>query len=69
MEDEVWAQVADRIKAEFDERALEQRLTWVKECLEHRDHVTVFRLDSGDTVRDIDVAILQALLKGRLLQK
>ena len=23
-----------------------EKLEWVKECLEHRDHMTIFRLDS-----------------------
>ena len=40
-----------------------EKLEWVKECLEHRDHMTIFRLDSKDSAKDIDVAILQALLK------
>ncbi len=44
-----------------------QRLMWVKECFQRRDHITVFNLDGGDadSSRDIDVAILQALLKGK----
>merc|ERR1712150_430678 len=39
------------------------RVTWVRECLEKRDHMTVFRLDGADSAKDIDLAILQALLK------
>ena len=42
-----------------------QRLMWVKECFQRRDHITVFNLDGGDgDSKDIDVAILHALLKG-----
>ncbi len=43
-----------------------QKLVWVKECFQRRDHITVFNFDGGDSdsSKDIDVAILQALLKG-----
>ena len=60
----LWQEVHRRIEAEFGTRDIDRRLGWVKECLERRDHMTVFRLDGSDSAKDIDLAILQALLKG-----
>ena len=42
----------------------------MKECFQRRDHITVFNLDGGDgdSSKDIDVAILHALLKGQFLR-
>lgn len=60
----LWPEVKRRIEADFGSQDIDRRLEWVKECLEKRDHMTVFRLDGSDSAKDIDLAILQALLKG-----
>ena len=60
----LWQEVQRRIEADFGTQDLDRRLEWVKECLEKRDHMTVFRIDGSDSAKDIDLAILQALLKG-----
>ena len=52
------------IVSEWGERDIDLRMNWLKECLQRRDHMTVFRLDSSDSSNDIDLAILQAMLKG-----
>ena len=65
IDDEIWEEVGRRIKAEWGERGLAERVSWVKECLERRQYMTIFRLDSGNDTKDIDVAILRALLKGQ----
>ena len=48
----------------------EQNVEIVRDCLKKRDHITVFRQDGGasssSSGKDIDVAILRALLKGLL---
>lgn len=60
----LWPEVEKRIEADFGTLDLDRRVEWVKECLEKRNHMTVFRLDGSDSSKDIDLAILQALLKG-----
>lgn len=39
-------------------------VTYVTGCLEKRDYMSVFRMDSSDSAKEIDLVILQALLKG-----
>ncbi|KAI0235842.1 Transient receptor potential cation channel subfamily M member 2 [Lamellibrachia satsuma] len=38
-------------------------VTYVTGCLEKRDYMSVFRMDSSDSAKEIDLVILQALLK------
>ncbi len=66
IDDDVWSEVRVMIEAAWGQRSVDQRLMWVKECFQARDHITVFNLEGGsdDSAKDIDVAILQALLKG-----
>ena len=64
VDNEVWDGVRKMIMNEWGDRDIDRRVNWVKECLQKRDHMTVFRLDGTDSIRDIDLAILQALLKG-----
>ena len=63
----LWENVKAMIKREFPNEKPESQdkmVTSVKECLAKRDHMTVFRMDSSDSAREIDLVILQALLKG-----
>lgn len=53
------------IIAVFKEDSIETRLQWVKDCFHHRDHITVFKMDSGSSCRDLDQALLQSMLKGK----
>ena len=62
-DEELWKQVRKMIYDEWGDRDIDSRVTWVKECFQHRHNMTIFRLDGGGS-NDIDVAILQALLKG-----
>lgn len=66
-EDYVWDEVKKQIQKEFGDRNLENNLHMVRECLKRRDHITVFRLDGTYSAKDIDMAILQALLKSECL--
>ena len=64
-DDGLWGTVRQKIIDEWHtDKDIDIRVTWVRECLEKRDHMTVFRLDGADSAKDIDLAILQALLKG-----
>ena len=63
----VWENVLEMMKKEFPKakpEAHKEFVELVKECVGERDHMTVFRMDSSDSAREIDLVILQALLKG-----
>ena len=64
-DDELWDTVREQIQAAWGERSLDQRVSWVQDCIHKRNYMSVFRLDAADSAKDIDVAILQALLKGK----
>ena len=67
--DHVWEEVERRVVKEFGPKNSDQNVSLVRECLKKRDHITVFRQDGGassSSGKDIDVAILRALLKGSL---
>ncbi|XP_070536806.1 transient receptor potential cation channel subfamily M member-like 2 isoform X1 [Ptychodera flava] len=51
------------VEKEFGDRNLDTMVGWVKECLRKKDLITVFELDAKGSAKDIDLAILQALLK------
>lgn len=38
------------------------------ECIKMKDLITVFQLDTPDTVQELDIAILQSLLQGETSQ-
>ena len=47
---------------------VDELLAYCKECIEKKDYMTVFRLDDENNKdNEIDVAILNALMKGFLL--
>ena len=63
----VWENVQKMMETEFPKAKPEDRekyVALVKECLCKRDHMTVFQMDVSDSAREIDLVILQALLKG-----
>lgn len=64
VDDEVWNEVRRRITKEFGEKNVDNNVLMVRECLKKRDHITVFQQTGGSSGKDIDVAILRALLKG-----
>lgn len=68
-DDDLWKKVKQMIFDEFGDRDIDSRLNWVKECFQYRHNMTIFRLDGVEGTKSIDVAILQALLKGRLQHK
>ena len=67
-DNELFDKVKSMIRHEWKDKDIDSRVTWVRECLDRRDHMTVFQLDHGNSAKDIDLAILQALLKGMAIQ-
>ena len=62
------AKIIDMIKDVFGDKNLVKNWQMVKESLVNRDLVTVFNLSastSNQSSKDIDYAILKALLKGK----
>ena len=57
-------EITKMIREEFGDRDLTRQVGWVRDCLQKRDLMTVFRLEGKNSAKDIDIAILQALLKG-----
>ncbi len=69
-DENLWQDVRKKIEDEWKtDKDIDSRVNWVKQCLEKRNHMTVFRLDGANTAKDIDLAILQALLKGDYTRK
>ncbi|KAL5010117.1 hypothetical protein ScPMuIL_012422 [Solemya velum] len=64
LEPAVKVAIADMIKQNLQmDKDQEKYLTIIFECLQKRDLLTVFELDSKQSSRDIDISILKALLK------
>jgi hypothetical protein len=62
MDDEIRAEILSKIDKKYDgSKILEQ----FEETLKYSHLLTVFRLESSDQAKDVDVAILQALLKAK----
>ena len=64
-DNELFDKVKKMISDEWSDKDIDSRVSWVRECLDRRDHMTVFQLDHETSAKDIDLAILQALLKGK----
>lgn len=45
-------------------KSVDESVNFVMDCLDKKDHMTIFQLDSSDSAREIDEIILHALLKG-----
>ena len=58
------AEIKSRIKKEWKNANVDKTFLQIEETLGHSDLLSVFSLDSGEQVYDIDIAILTALLKG-----
>ena len=56
-------EITGMIEKNWKNKELSRRVGWVKACVQNMDLITVFQLDSKDSVKDIDQAILLALLK------
>lgn len=65
LEAHVIADIKEMIKTHFGESSLDTRIEWVKDCCSKRDLLSVFELDSKNSAKDVDLAILKALLKGK----
>lgn len=61
---EVCQMLEDTFREKRDDQ-LAQYVDWIKQCLQFPDLLTVFTLDSNNSAKDIDLAILKALLKGK----
>ncbi|XP_064643438.1 transient receptor potential cation channel subfamily M member-like 2 isoform X2 [Lineus longissimus] len=63
MDDALIHQIMQMIKDELGVPDVVKCLDWVKQSLQKRDLITVFQLDSPESAKDIDLAILYAMLK------
>ncbi|GFR76765.1 transient receptor potential cation channel subfamily M member 2-like [Elysia marginata] len=63
LEPQVRTQIEEMIKLHFGDRNLTTRVGWVEECCKNLDLLSVFELDSQNSAKDVDLAILKALLK------
>ncbi|XP_035828049.1 transient receptor potential cation channel subfamily M member-like 2 isoform X2 [Aplysia californica] len=59
----VLAEITEMVQTTFGEASLATRVQWVRECCRNLDLLSVFELDSKNSARDVDLAILKALLK------
>jgi hypothetical protein len=66
MDDTLIHQIMQMIKGELGVPDVVKCLDWVKQTLQKRDLITVFQLDSPESAKDLDLAILYAMLKGML---
>ncbi|XP_067687429.1 transient receptor potential cation channel subfamily M member-like 2 [Haliotis asinina] len=60
---DVEADITEMIKKDFGEKELATRVGWVRTCLKKKDLITIYELDSRMSTKDVDMAILKALLK------
>lgn len=60
----VLSEIREMIRAHFGDSSLDLRVEWVKDCCSKRDLLSVFELDSKNSAKDVDLAVLKALLKG-----
>jgi len=67
MEDALIVEVNGMLQREFGNSDSSVHLSRIKECLDRCDYLSVFEMDSKSGVKEIDVAMLQALLKGKVL--
>ncbi|XP_064594682.1 transient receptor potential cation channel subfamily M member-like 2 isoform X2 [Liolophura sinensis] len=64
MDAQTEAEITQMIKDDFGERDLNTHVGRVRECLQNPDLLTVFQLDDmSSSSKDVDVAILKAMLK------
>lgn len=63
------AEIRNQVEENFGKKNLVSHCEMVKETLKNRDLVTVFEFSIGSrgSSKDIDRAILQALLRGKVL--
>ncbi|GFN90287.1 transient receptor potential cation channel subfamily m member 2-like, partial [Plakobranchus ocellatus] len=65
LEPHVQSQIEEMVKFHFGEKNLTTRVGWVEECCKNLDLLSVFELDSQNSAKDVDLAILKALLKAK----
>ncbi|XP_033100595.1 transient receptor potential cation channel subfamily M member-like 2 isoform X2 [Anneissia japonica] len=63
IDDNLRAKLAQLIKKEFGEKNVELHLNRIQECVEKTDLLNVYDMDSSTGLKDIDEAILHALMK------
>lgn len=64
MEDDLTNEVTEMLKREFGGSDITTHMDRIRKCLDRCDYLSVFEMDSKSGVKEIDVAMLQALLKG-----
>ena len=62
--DNLRVKLAEIITKEFGEKDLETHLSRIQECVEKTDLFNVYDMDASSGFKDIDEAILHALLRG-----
>ncbi|KAK3787677.1 hypothetical protein RRG08_031907 [Elysia crispata] len=65
LEPHVRSQIEEMVKFHFGDKNLTTRVGWVEECCKNLDLLSVFELDSQNSAKDVDLAILKALLKAK----
>lgn len=65
MEDALTVEVKEMIEKEFGPNDITVHMNRIKDCLNRCDFLSVFEMDIAG-VKEIDVAMLQALLKGKV---
>lgn len=63
MDDSLLVEVQEMVEKEF-KSDVDTHVGRIKDCLDKCDFISVFELDNKSGVKDIDVVMLQALLKG-----
>ncbi|XP_064607537.1 transient receptor potential cation channel subfamily M member-like 2 isoform X2 [Liolophura sinensis] len=66
MSEKTELEVCQMLEETFRQRRedkVSQYVDWIKHCLQFPDLLTIFTLDSNNSAKDIDLAILKALLK------
>ncbi len=55
------------IKREFGENVFEETMKKIMDCLKYRTYINVFRMDTQGGGTGMDLAILKALLTGKII--
>ncbi|KAH9505775.1 Transient receptor putative cation channel sub M member 2 [Bulinus truncatus] len=69
LEPQIVTKIREMINSAFGDSDLEKRVEWVKDCCTNRDLLSVFELDSKNSAKDVDLAILKALFKANKNQE
>ncbi|XP_014666350.1 PREDICTED: transient receptor potential cation channel subfamily M member 2-like [Priapulus caudatus] len=63
IDDNLRYELLDKLSHEFGTTHLQKRWNWLRQILKKRHLLSVFKLDSSESAQDIDIAVLNALLR------